>query len=309
MDIIGNALQIMMSGGDIELTGINITENGTYTPPSGKAYGRVDVSVITPAVISPLTVTENGTYTVPTGIDGYSPVTVNVPVGAEIITRSAWDAMTTAEKQSKGLVAIQDTVTGFSRGVLVNGADYRPMPEIMYAGSKQNQGTEPLSYTFDEAGTYQIIMCAVSNGDVPRKENLVLNLNGETVSCSYSYPTENNNIALNIYTCEIDAEIGDTISTDYSDSTRYQYSGIQLFVMKNVDVDSVELYDSAANASTHSGFPINTNGVPYLQVAKFGYYNTSVLEFYEVNNVAKNSEVVDAGTKYWYGGSYVLLLQ
>lgn len=65
-------------GGEIELTGISITENGTYTPPSGKAYGRVDVSVITPAVTVPLTVTENGTYTVPTGVDGFSPVTVNV---------------------------------------------------------------------------------------------------------------------------------------------------------------------------------------------------------------------------------------
>lgn len=29
-------------------------------------------------VINPLTVTENGTYTAPSGVDGYSPVTVNV---------------------------------------------------------------------------------------------------------------------------------------------------------------------------------------------------------------------------------------
>lgn len=44
--------------------------------------------------------------------------------GAEIITRSDWDALTTAQKQAKGLVAIQDSTTGFQRGVLVNGADY-----------------------------------------------------------------------------------------------------------------------------------------------------------------------------------------
>lgn len=31
-------------------------------------------------VIEPLDVTENGTYTAPNGVDGYSPVTVNVPV-------------------------------------------------------------------------------------------------------------------------------------------------------------------------------------------------------------------------------------
>ena len=47
--------------------------------------------------------------------------------GAEIITRATWNAMTTAQKQAKGLVAIQDTTTGFNRGVLVNGADYVPV--------------------------------------------------------------------------------------------------------------------------------------------------------------------------------------
>lgn len=36
----------------------------------------------TPAkpIIEPLSVTENGTYTAPNGVDGYSPVTVNVPI-------------------------------------------------------------------------------------------------------------------------------------------------------------------------------------------------------------------------------------
>lgn len=34
-------------------------------------------------VIQPLSVTENGTYTAPSGVDGYSPVTVNVSGGGE----------------------------------------------------------------------------------------------------------------------------------------------------------------------------------------------------------------------------------
>lgn len=33
----------------------------------------------TPAVIEPLSITENGTYTAPSGVDGYNPVTVNIP--------------------------------------------------------------------------------------------------------------------------------------------------------------------------------------------------------------------------------------
>ena len=38
-------------------------------------------------VINPLTITENGTYTAPSGVDGYSPVTVNVS-GATDVTDS-----------------------------------------------------------------------------------------------------------------------------------------------------------------------------------------------------------------------------
>lgn len=44
------------------------------TALQGKATGGAD------PVIEPLEVTENGTYTAPNGVDGYSPVTVNVPV-------------------------------------------------------------------------------------------------------------------------------------------------------------------------------------------------------------------------------------
>lgn len=33
------------------------------------------------SVIEPLEITENGTYTAPDGVDGYSPVTVNVSAG------------------------------------------------------------------------------------------------------------------------------------------------------------------------------------------------------------------------------------
>jgi hypothetical protein len=44
--------------------------------------------------------------------------------GVELMSLSDWNALTTAEKQSKGLVAIQASVSGYNRGVLVNGADY-----------------------------------------------------------------------------------------------------------------------------------------------------------------------------------------
>lgn len=50
----------------------------------------------TPAnpIIKPLSVTENGTYTAPNGVDGYSPVTVNVPIPDGYIIPSGTKSIT-----------------------------------------------------------------------------------------------------------------------------------------------------------------------------------------------------------------------
>lgn len=77
-----------ISGGGITPTGtkqISITSNGTTTE-NVTNYESAEISVNVPAsggspVINPLSVTENGTYTAPSGVDGYSPVTVNVSGG------------------------------------------------------------------------------------------------------------------------------------------------------------------------------------------------------------------------------------
>lgn len=55
---------------------LNVTENNTYTAPSGKAYSPVNVNV-PQTVIEALNVTENGEYTAPSG-KAYSPVNVSV---------------------------------------------------------------------------------------------------------------------------------------------------------------------------------------------------------------------------------------
>ena len=70
-----------ISGGGITPTGtINITENGTHNVTN---YASANVAVPTGStpVINSLSVTENGTYTAPSGVDGYSPITVNVSGG------------------------------------------------------------------------------------------------------------------------------------------------------------------------------------------------------------------------------------
>ncbi len=73
-------IPIETSGGDPVLDTLDVTENGTYTPPSGvDGYNEVNVNVSDiPPVLNTLNVTENGTYTPPTGVDGYDEVNVNV---------------------------------------------------------------------------------------------------------------------------------------------------------------------------------------------------------------------------------------
>lgn len=60
---------------------LSVTRNGTYTPGSG-VDGFSPVIVDVPqsgGVIESKTITENGTYTPGSGVDGFSPVVVNVP--------------------------------------------------------------------------------------------------------------------------------------------------------------------------------------------------------------------------------------
>ena len=58
-----------------------ITENGTYTAPEGvDGYSPVVINVPIPEpVIDSISIFANGTYEAPEGIDGYSPIIVDVP--------------------------------------------------------------------------------------------------------------------------------------------------------------------------------------------------------------------------------------
>lgn len=64
----------------------NISENGTYTAPEGvDGFSPVVVNVPTPEpVIDSLSIFANGRYEAPEGIDGYSPIIVDIPPKIEI---------------------------------------------------------------------------------------------------------------------------------------------------------------------------------------------------------------------------------
>jgi hypothetical protein len=65
---------------------LNVSTNGTYTPPAGTdGYDEVNVNV-PGATLQSKTITENGTYTPGVGVDGYNEVIVNVQHVASNIT-------------------------------------------------------------------------------------------------------------------------------------------------------------------------------------------------------------------------------
>jgi hypothetical protein len=223
--------------------------------------------------------------------------------GIELITRADWETLTTAQKQAKGLVAIQDASSGYTRGELINGADYPPMPCIVYAATKNGgYNSDALYYDCTAGGQYQIIgvrKCA------NQLQDITVRINNTVQTPRYiwenSFP-----IYLELYICDVFLASGDRVYV--SNSSTENHSGVQMFVLKYADANAISVYNALGNGQS-SGFPINLT-TPYLQVAKFGYYNSNnIMDFYEVNNIVKTSEVVNSDGRYWYGGSYVLTLR
>lgn len=103
-----------------------LTENDTYDV-SDLAEVVVDVPTGSDPVINPLSVTENGTYTAPSGVDGYSPVTVNVQVGGGDVNHFS-KQITVASDLSGG--AVFDLIPNaelISEGITVNGKKIQDM--------------------------------------------------------------------------------------------------------------------------------------------------------------------------------------
>lgn len=95
----------------IEVEPLIVTENGEYTPVTGKAFGHVTVNVPGDILTEELEVTKNGTYTAPFG-KAYTPVKVNVAEGEEYEGPYEAESVISSDKtlETSGLLMKQDVI-------------------------------------------------------------------------------------------------------------------------------------------------------------------------------------------------------
>lgn len=320
-------------GSDITVEPLSVTENDTYTAPSGKAYSPVMVNV------QPNTnfkyISSNGEYFAGDDeLDGYSSVTVSVPTGAEIISRSDWNTLTTAQKQSKGLVAIQDSSTGYERGEFVNGADYVPtgvyipnsntnsvICEAYYNNFSLSKdtwgdGSNPVHYMYSNqkpSGWFDEVICnAYQSNVVPyvKLENsnsaftsyFVGRISGRNssgarlISCVYSRSTGNGIViyANNNDMLEI-SKWGDSIPTPFS------YNQDVVIAIRNTSGNNVTIFMYAgSDIETYTEDPYNVG--QYLTIARtdintditFAEPSEVTMQYLAVVNEAETDAIVEA---------------
>lgn len=143
---------------------LNVSANGTYTPPTGTdGYDEVNVSV-PGATLQSKTITENGTYTPGVGVDGYNEVIVNVQYTPGNITIKVAheyvgsDSTYTGAKLKRNMPVYVDTGSG---GVLTDRDstdgiyDVFTVPEgaVVYPAVSQFGATK--EYSTDDGTTWQ----------------------------------------------------------------------------------------------------------------------------------------------------------
>ncbi len=150
-----------------------------------------------------------------------NPVTAGGGGGLPLMTRGEWNALSLAEKQACGLLAIRDADTGYHRGEVVCGQDYRAF-EIVQSGTAASSGTFAVTAGGDyslyvvalnsEASTYNLNIAASCNGAA---------LTGETLEYNPYYASGANRRNYRIMRFAVTAEAGDSIRIDLSGRSNY----------------------------------------------------------------------------------------
>lgn len=283
-------------GEQITVESLTATENKTYTAPAGTAYSPVTVNVPNSysagdegkvvsngALVSQTsdTKTQNGTYNTTLN----NEIVVNVTPPVELISRADWNALTTAQKKAKGLVAIQDTTTGYRRGDFVNGADYPNLyVEASGYGHNSTSVTVPVGeyclYVIalnSEASTQDLTISVTKSGTA---------ISGTTVDYNeYSSSGDNRrNYRINKYSITNNSNAAYTISL--SDSGSYS-----AFVYALVTVEDNTFDKALTSADAITTGSNNSDGFVMYGIANGSDHIATInAELYEANTTITTAD-------------------
>lgn len=248
---------------------LEVTENGSHDV-TDKATVEVNVPTPEPFVV-PLSVTQNGTYTPPDGVDGYSPVTVNVePSGGGEGDNEEIEAL---------LGIIKNTVTDFESDKITELSQYAfayrtelktlSLPNLKTSNTRAFTNCNSLvslsipnmtGYTYQYMAAY---CSAMTTADV---KNASYVSSYSFYGCSALTKIEFNRvgtIATNAFNgctklATLILRTGSVVSlggTNAFTGTKIAGSGGYVYVPKTLDdgSDGVAAYEAASNWSTYAG--------------------------------------------------------
>lgn len=216
-----------------------------------------------------------------------------------LLTSLEWNALSTAEKQAYGLVAIQDTDSGYERGILVNGEDYEEKTwnfTILDKGSTSSSAT----YTFAAADKYKVIVLYINSEASTYGLNASVSLNGSPVTGTvlrtnpYDYSnTDKRNYSITEFT--ITANVGDTVTI--SGSNGGGHSVIAYAIMKTDISDVVKTLTTADNSTQGS---YNNQAI-----VMYGTANNNVDASINIESYTANTNIDTGSPGSGYKSSYI----
>ena len=213
------------------LTSVKYTENGTYTPPTGvDGYNQIEVDV--QPDLETKTVTSNGTYTPSSGYDGFSEFTVNVP------------------SPTYGTLEVGQNGTFFPVGVdAFNRVDVDVVPNLEVKSITEN-GTYTPSEGYD--GFQRVVVDVPSLSIDYYKNNSLIYNTSNTQNFNYD---DNKTLSAGYYILSLSWY---DYNREMTDTRLVYFDGTSAFMQYLYNYQfNITLYSSYSNCTLTSGAPFN----------------------------------------------------
>lgn len=198
--------------------------------------------------------------------------------GIPLLTRSQWDALPSVQKRAYGLLAIQDTDTGFDRGELVYGADFQGV-SLLQSGTAKNQ----LSVNTTVTGHYKLFVLAINSEASSYALTISASLNSNALTAETSEHNDYNssgvnrrNYQMNVY--DLQTSSGDVL--DISLTTNNNYSS---FVFGIIDADAWTFSKVMTTPDNYTSGSNATNGIAIYGTFDGGSGGTIQADAYTAN--------------------------